>query len=218
MSSITTPASIEHALAWRYATKHFDSTRTIPADTWHALEESLRLAPSSFGMQPWHFVVVSNPALRKELQACSWNQPQIVEASHLVVITSLKAVGDHDIDLLINEIAATRGQTAADLAGYRGMIAGFAKHLNEQNAVEAWTTRQSYIALGFLLSSAAMLGIDACPLEGIDPAQYNKLLGLEASPYAARVACALGYRAASDGYAAAKKVRFDRKRVLSYRE
>jgi nitroreductase len=217
MNTTATPASVEQALSWRYATKRFDATKTIPADTWHALEEALRLAPSSFGLQPWHFVVVSNPNLRKELQAHSWNQPQIVEASHLVVITSLKTVTDETIDGFINAAAATRNQTPADLASYRGMIAGFVKHLTETNAIEAWTSRQAYLALGFLLSSAAMLGIDTCPLEGIDPAQYNKLLGLEASPYSTRVACALGYRAAGDGYANAKKVRFAREHVLSYR-
>jgi len=218
MNTITNPTKIEQALSWRYATKHFDATKKIPADILNTLQEALRLAPSSFGLQPWHFVVVSNPDLRQELKAHSWNQPQIVEASHLVVITSLKAVTDHDIDRLINEIAETRNQSPGDLAGYRSMIAAHAKQLSEHNAVEAWTSRQAYIALGFLLSSAAMLGIDTCPLEGINPAEYNKLLGLQDSPYSTRVVCALGYRAASDSYASAKKVRFDRQHVFSYRE
>jgi len=212
-----TPTSIEQALTWRYATKRFDPTKTIPAETWHALEQSLRLAPSSFGLQPWHFVVVTNPALRQELQAHSWNQPQLVEASHIVVITSLKTVDEKDIDTFINLVATTRNQTAADLASYRGMIAGFVKHLNETKTVESWTARQAYLALGFLLSSAAMLGIDTCPLEGIDPNQYNKLLNLDITPYSTRVACALGYRAANDGYANAKKVRFAHEQVISYR-
>lgn len=209
--------TLENALNWRYATKRFDPTKTIPAETWHALEESLRLAPSSFGLQPWHFIVITNPELRKELQAHSWNQPQIVEASHLVVIASLKTVEEETIDAFINAIATTRNQTPADLAGYRQMIAGFVAHLKETNAVEAWTSRQAYLPLGFLLSSAAVLGIDACPLEGIDPAQYNKLLGLENTPYATRVACALGYRASTDGYASAPKVRLSRDTVISYR-
>lgn len=217
MKTTATPASIEESLAWRYATKRFDATKTIPADAWHALEEALRLAPSSLGLQPWHFVVVSNPTLRKELQAHSWNQPQIVDASHLVVIASLKTITDETIDGLISAIAATRNQAPTELASYRGMIAGFVKHLTETNSVEAWTSRQAYLALGFLLSSAATLGIDTCPLEGIDPAQYNKLLGLEASPYSTRVVCALGYRAADDAYANAKKVRFAKEQVISYR-
>jgi nitroreductase len=217
MNQPVTPADIAQALAWRYATKRFDSTKTIPAETMRALEEALRLAPSSFGLQPWHFVVVANPTLRKELQAHSWNQPQIVEASHLVVITSLKTVTAESIDGFMNALASTRNQTLEELASYRGMIAGFVKHLTETNSIEAWTSRQAYLALGFLLSSAALLGIDACPLEGIDPVQYNKLLGLETSAYSTRVACALGYRAADDGYANAKKVRFAREQVISYR-
>jgi len=217
MNPATTAPALTNALNWRYATKRFDPTKTIPADTWHALEESLRLAPSSFGLQPWHFVVVTNPGLRKELQAHSWNQPQIVEASHLIVIASLQSVEDQTIDTFLNATAQTRNQNPADLAGYRQMIAGFVAHLREAKGIEAWTARHAYLPLGFLLASAAVLGIDACPLEGIDPAQYNKLLGLEGTPYSTRVACALGYRASTDAYANAPKVRFSRDTVISYR-
>lgn len=217
MTPATTPTALTHALNWRYATKRFDPAKTIPTEIWHALEESLRLAPSSFGLQPWHFVVITNPNLRKELQAHSWNQPQIVEASHLVVIASLQAVEEETIDTFMNAIAQTRNQKPSDLASYRQMIAGFVAHLRETKGIEAWTARQAYLPLGFLLASAAVLGIDACPLEGIDPAQYNKLLGLEGTPYSTRVACALGYRASADAYANAPKVRFARDTVISHR-
>ncbi|MFN4894218.1 MAG: nitroreductase family protein [Pseudomonadota bacterium] len=214
----TSSSAVENAFNWRYATKRFDPTRTIPADAWRTLEESLRLAPSSFGLQPWHFIVITNPDLRKELQTHSWNQPQITEASHLVVIASRRTLDEQTIDTFINSLAQARNQAAADLASYRQMISGFVGHLKETNAIEAWTTKQSYLALGFLLSSSAMLGIDACPLEGIIPAQYNKLLDLENSEYSTRVACALGYRASDDTYAQAAKFRFPRETVLSCRD
>lgn len=217
MTPSITPSTVENALKWRYATKQFDPSRTIPHEAFHTLEESLRLAPSSFGLQPWHFIVVTNPELRKQLRVHSWNQPQVTEASHLVVITSRTTVDDETIDTFIHSTAEARGQKPADLAGYRQMISGFVGHLREHNAIEAWTTRQSYLALGVLLSSAAMLGIDACPLEGIDPTEYNKLLGLQDTPFSTRVACALGYRTSTDTYAEAPKVRYSYETVLSHR-
>jgi nitroreductase len=214
MNSKITPENIEAALKWRYATKRFDPTRQIPDAEWKILEESLRFAPSSFGLQPWQFIVVSNPEIRAKLRPHSWDQPQIVEASKLLVITSAKVVEDTTIDTFIESIASARGVTAGDLAGYRQMIAQFVKHTRDSNAIEAWTTKQSYIALGFLLSSAAMLGIDACPIEGISSTNYDEVLGLKSTQYSTRVACALGYRAATDGYASAAKVRYPLNQVL----
>jgi nitroreductase len=213
----TTNSKIINALKWRYATKRFDPTKKISANDLNTLQDALRLAPSSFGLQPWHFMLVTNPELRKELQAHSWNQPQLVEASHIVVITSLKTIDQGIIDRFIKTTAETRGITPSDLASYQQMIEGFVARLNQTGGLEAWTARQAYIALGFLLSSAALLSIDSCPIEGIDPAQYNRILGLENTPYATRVVCALGYRAENDAYAQAKKVRFGQEDVFSFR-
>jgi nitroreductase len=210
------PTSLEAALRWRYATKSFDATRKIPSAQWNALQESLRLAPSSFGLQPWRFIVVENPRVRAELRAKSWDQSQVVTASHLVVIASRDVVDHAIIDSYIQSLADSRGIAAADLAAYRGMIVGFVDHLNASNTLEAWTAKQSYIALGFLLSSSAVLGIDACPLEGISPADYDSVLGLAGSGFKTRVACALGYRADDDKYASAPKSRFAAEDVFSY--
>lgn len=210
-------SDMNEALAWRYATKRFDPTRTIPGDLWHTLENTLRLSPSSFGLQPWHFVVVKNPSLRKELQTHSWNQPQIVEASHLAVLTSARSVDESYIDSFLSLTAESRGISVESLATYRNMIVPFVTALHKADAIEAWTTRQTYLALGMLLNSAAMLGIDACPLEGIDPQQYDRVLGLSESNYSTRVACALGYRSSEDKAAQQPKVRFSSEKVFSYR-
>lgn len=214
-SSLSTEAN--EALLWRYATKRFDPTRTIPSDLWHTLENTLRFSPSSFGLQPWHFVVVHNSSLRKELQTHSWNQPQIVEASHLIVLTSARTVDESYIDSFLHLTAESRSISVESLATYRNMIVSFVAALHEADAIEAWTTRQTYIALGMLLNCAAMLGIDACPLEGIDPQQYDRVLGLSESNYSARVACALGYRSSEDKTAQQPKVRFPTEKVFSYR-
>lgn len=210
------PTALEAALRWRYATKSFDPARKIPSAQWHALQESLRLAPSSFGLQPWRFIVVENPQVRADLRAKSWDQSQVVTASHLVVIASRDVVNNEIIDSYIEALANSRGVAVADLAPYRGMIVGFVDYLNANNSIEAWTTRQAYIALGFLLSSSAVLGIDACPLEGISPADYDSVLGLTGSGFKTRVACALGYRASDDKYASVPKARFSAQDVFSY--
>lgn len=208
---------IQESLAWRYATKRFDPTQKIPAALWSTLEEALRMAPSSFGLQPWNFVVVTDPVIREKLLPHSWNQPQIVEASHLVVLASAKDIPKDSVDTFIRFAADTRSIPVARLENYRAMIVQFIQGLRQSDSLEAWTARQTYIALGMLLSCAALLQIDACPLEGIDAPQYDTILGLDAGMFSTRVACALGYRSQSDDAAKLSKVRFPREQVFSYR-
>lgn len=205
---------IEQQLSWRYATKRFDPTKKISEKDWHTLEESLRLAPSSFGLQPWKFIVVKNPEVRKQLQPLSWNQPQLVEASHLVVIAAKKEVTHTDVDGFLSSISETRGVPVAALQEYGGMMKGFLDALAQQGTCEHWSTRQAYLALGMLLSTAAVLKIDACPLEGINPVAYDEVLNLNQSGYSTKVACALGYRSAEDASASYTKVRYDRAKVM----
>jgi nitroreductase len=200
-------------LHWRYATKQFDPMRKISADNWSALEAALVLSPSSCGLQPWNFVVVNDPAVRAKLLPVSWGQRQIVDASHLVVFAIKTNMGDKEINELIACITEIRKVTAESLAGFRGMVEGVVKGVDEP-ARRSWATHQVYIALGNLLTSAAVLGIDACPMEGIQPPEYDKILGLTEKNLAAVVACTLGYRAADDKYAALPKVRFPHQKVI----
>lgn len=211
----TSTTSVLNALQWRYATKQFDSARKIDAETWNAIEESLILTPSSFGLQPWKFIVVADPAIRSELRAASWNQPQVTDASHLVVLTTRTDLTQNDIDAWINRMAEVQGCPAENFAPLAGMISGFSSSMSS-DARRAWNSRQVYIALGQLMTTAAMLNIDTCPLEGIDPAAYDRALGLENSGYATVVACALGYRDTTDKYASTLKARFDRSRVIEH--
>lgn len=210
-------ATIETALSWRYATKRFDPTRKISAADWNTLERSLLLAPSSFGLQPWHFVVITNPELRKNLQPHSWNQPQIVEASHLVVLAAKRSMDVSFVDAFIEQTATTRAIPVAELSGYRQMIVAFIEELAKRGELESWATRQAYLALGMLLSSAALLGIDACPLEGIDSSKYDEILELPSRGFSTQVACALGYRSASDSFARLEKIRYPKEQVFSFR-
>lgn len=203
-----TPDALLRALTWRYAVKKFDATRRIPADTWAALEQSLVLTPSSFGLQPWAFFLVRDPARREALVGASWGQRQVADASHLVVFAIRQGLAAADVDRYVARIAEVRGVAADTLAGYRKVMLGFLGRPAEQFDVDEWAARQVYIALGQFMAAAAVLGIDTCPMEGLDPRAYDRILGLEGTGYATVVACPAGYRAPDDRYAAQTKVRY----------
>jgi nitroreductase len=202
------------ALRWRYATKKFDPAKKIPAATWAALEQALVLAPSSFGLEPWKFVVVTDPAVKQKLSAASWNQTQPADCSHLVAFAFKKDLGPADVDKLVARTVATRGGPASALDGYKGMMLQSLAGAKAAGTLDAWQSRQVYIALGQFMAAAALLGVDTCPMEGIEPAKYDEILGLAGTPYTTLCACAAGHRAAADKYATAAKVRFPANEVI----
>ncbi len=204
------------AFEWRYATKTFDPTKTISAADFQELLQALRLAPSSFGLQPWHFVVVTDPELRRKLQGHSWHQPQVVDASHLVVLCALKNVDQEYIERYIAHMAEVRAVPMEALAGFRDMLLNAVAGKGPQAAAE-WAARQVYIALGFLLAAAAEKGIDSTPMEGFDSKAYEQELGLKDSPWMPVLVCPLGYRSADDKHAAYKKVRFPLETLVEQR-
>jgi nitroreductase len=203
-----TPIPPEHALArlrWRYATKKFDPARKVPADVWAALEQALVLAPSSTGLQPWKFVVVTDPEVRKRLHPAAYNQAQILDASHLVVFCGKNPPTIADADRHVARTAEVRGVPLESLAAFRKMVVGVADKPAADAA--AWAARQAYIALGVFLTTAAMIGVDACPMEGFDPPRFDEILGLKAHGVQSLALAAAGYRSPDDKYAAAAKVR-----------
>ena len=214
MNAALTPAQLLASLEWRYATKAFD-TRKLPDATWAALEESLRLAPSSYGLQPWKFIVVNDPALRAKLRPVSWNQSQVTDASHLVVFARRTEVTETDVNEFFNQMVSERGADATKLEPYRQMMLGGVVKGKDAAAQKDWAARQVYIALGQLMGAAAAMAIDTCPLEGIDPDAYTEILGLKGTGYEVVVACAVGYRSSDDKYAGMKKIRFPAARVIS---
>lgn len=206
------PATLLQQLHGRYATKKFDPSQKISPQDWSALEQALVLSPSSFGLQPWKFIVINTPAIREKLMAASWGQRQVVDASHLVIFALKKNMGEADVKKLIARTAEAHGVSVESLEQYRQMMVG--SLAGKKAGIDEWSARQVYIALGNLLTSAAMLGIDACPMEGFDPAQHDQILGLGAKGYSAVVMAAIGYRAADDKYAVAPKVRYQAEEVI----
>jgi len=216
MSTISGESLLQQ-LHWRYATKKFDPTKKISASDWAVIEQALVLTPSSYGLQPWKFIVVTDPALKAKLRPASWNQSQVEECSHLVVLTASQDITEADVDRFIARIAEVRGVTTESLAGYKSYMVGDLVKGPRHAIIHEWAARQTYIALGNLMTSAALLGVDACPFEGIEPAKYDEILGLKGTGYATISACPLGYRATDDKYASAPKVRFEAKDVVDHR-
>lgn len=210
------PSQLIENLNWRYATKAFDPTRKIASGLWSALEHAAVLSPSSYGLQPWRFVVVNNPEIRAKLRVVSWNQSQITDASHLIVFCHKLEVTPADVDAYLEEASRIRNMPVSTMAGYRGMMVGAIKSPGTLGggSMEAWTARQIYIALGFFLSACANLGVDACPMEGIEAPKYDEILGLGAEGYGTTVVATAGYRSETDPTAALKKVRFPVERVV----
>jgi nitroreductase len=200
-------------LNWRYAVKGFDATKKIPADQLENLLEALRLAPSSYGLQPWKFVVVENVELREKLKAASWGQGQTTDASHLLVLCRKESVDQAEIDRFIQTTASERGQELTELDAYKKMMEGGILSMDAARQ-EVWASKQVYLALGVLLSACASADIDACPMEGFDSAQYDQILDLPGKGLRSVVVCAVGYRSADDKYAMAKKVRYPKDEVI----
>ncbi len=207
------PAHALERLHWRYAVKQFDAARKIDPALWEQLEESLVLSPSSYGLQPWKFFVVENPATREELLPASWNQKQIVEASHLVVFAVKADVGPADANRLVQRSSDVRGIPLAALDGYKKMMSGSLTRATPEH-VREWMTRQVFIALGVFLTTAAMIGVDACPMEGFEHEAYDRILGLPAKGYHSVVVAAVGYRAETDAYAKLPKVRYEKSELI----
>jgi nitroreductase len=207
------PDSVLAQLRWRYATKKFDAAKKIPTDVWSKLEQAVVLAPSSFGLQPWKFIVVTHPEVRKQLHPVSYGQAQILDASQLVVFAAKNPPTPADVELHIARTAQVRGLKPDALDAIKTRMLGFLSHMTEADAF-AWATRQCFIALGVFLSSAALFGVDACPMEGFQKDKYDEILGLKAKGLSAVVIATAGYRAVDDPAAALAKSRFDVNHVV----
>lgn len=215
MSTVSTDTIVSQ-LQWRYATKTFDSSKKIPADAWSALEDALVLTPSSFGLQPWKFLVLTDAALRESLVPHAWGQRQVAEASHLVVFCARTSVDESYVDAYLKDLATKRSIPVASLDGLRGMMLGSLGQLDAA-AIQTWAAKQCYIALGNFMTAAALAGIDTCPMEGFVPAKFDEVLGLSAQGFASVVCCPAGYRSAEDKYSAYPKIRWEKSAVIEHR-
>jgi nitroreductase len=203
------------SLKWRYATKKFDSNQTIPEKDLELLLEATRLSASSFGLQPYHVLVVRDHEVRSQLKSVSWGQSQITDASHLLVFANKKSFGAELIDNYLKDVSETREIPMEGLKGYGDFMKSKLVPLPDAQK-ESWTAKQTYLAVGNLLSAAGALEIDTCPIEGFEPERYDALLGLSEKGLTAAVVVALGYRSEEDETQHFKKVRQSKEALFTH--
>jgi nitroreductase len=201
-------------LRWRYAVKRFDRSKKIAPADWATLEEALVLSPSSYGVQPWKFIVITDQATKEKLVPLSYHQSQVADCSHVVVFCIKKPLKSADIDAHIARCVEVRGVAPESLAKYRDVMVRDLIEGARSWKINEWAANQTFIALGNFMTSAALLAIDTCPMEGFEPAKYDQELGLAKRGLAASIVCVAGYRAADDKYATTKKVRFEIEKVV----
>ncbi len=184
-------------LQWRYATKKFDASKKISEEQLNILLEAARLSPTSYGLQPFHVFVVEDVDIREKLKPVSWNQSQIVDASHLLVFANHNEFDASLVDNYLNNVSETRGVALEQLKGYGDFMKS--KLLDLPGALkDSWTARQVYIALGNVMTAAANLKIDTCPMEGFERKAYDDILGLTEKSLTTTVVLPVGYRSEED--------------------
>lgn len=203
-------------LAWRASVKMFDVDQKISQEEINDLLDATVLSPSSFGLEPWKFVVVSDDDLKVQLAKAGYDQKQFTTASHIVVMCVRTTIEEDYVDQMIARTSEIRDVAQDSLEDYATMIKGV---IGKKNTTEllAWSSLQVYLATGVLLSASAHKGIDASPMEGFDARVFDQILGLEGTEYQSLVVVALGYRSDQDESATWKKVRRDRAVVVEER-
>ena|ERR1035437_3260990 len=192
------------ALQKRYAVRTFDGSKKVSNEDLNTILESGRLSPSSFGFEPWKFIVVTNPEIREKMSVAGYGQTKITDASHLIVI-AYRTDADKLASELVERTAITRDKTKEELSAFQKMAEG-AINNRQGDAKEAWLKAQTYIPLGIMIETASILGIDNCPMEGFDSEQINTILGLKEKNLSVTTILAIGYRG-DDAYVNMPKVR-----------
>ncbi len=193
-------------LNWRYATKRFDSTQKISKKDLETIKESLRLVPSSYGLQPLKYIFVESKNIREQLVPASYGQRQVQDASHLILICSHQKMEEKQIDAYLENVAKTRDVELSTTKGYGDFMKQTISRMSE-NEIKSWNDKQAYIALGQLLQTCSTLRIDATPMEGFDSNQYAEILGMNNEEYKINLVCPIGYRHEEDSSKDLKKVR-----------
>lgn len=207
------PSQILEALNWRYAVKTFDTTKKLTQDQVNFVKESMRLAPSSYGIQAWKFVEIKTPEIREAIKEAGWGQGQFTEASNLFAFcTYIDPVGKAGelVNQYIDQIIIQRGVTKESLEEYQGMMTNAMKNGNtsgDPQYSQYWLDNQLYLALGQTMTACAVAGIDTCAMEGFDIVKANTILDLEKEGLRVKCFLAIGFRSADDKYSTIKKVR-----------
>jgi nitroreductase/dihydropteridine reductase len=198
--------SLIEKLQKRSAIKSFDATKKLTKAQLDQLLDSVQLSPSSMGLQAYRILVVEDPEIREKLREASHGQAQLTQSSQVIVFAIEKEIDKDYGNYYLDLIAKTRGIGREHLAGFEQMVQGTIASMTEEQKI-SWSTKQAYIALGVLLTAAAEMDIDACPMEGFDAGKFDEILGLKALGLSAVVIAPVGYRSDEDVYSKMEKVR-----------
>jgi nitroreductase len=201
------------SLQWRYATKKMNGEK-IPQDKLERILEATRLAPSSYGLTPYHVIVIEDQKLKEELQGACYGQTQLSESSAVLVFATWDEVTEDSVGNYINEIAKQREIPVESLQGLQEMMNGSLSNMTQEQKI-SWAQRQAYIGLGFALTAAAVEQVDSTPMEGFVPTTVDSILGLKELGLMSVVVLPLGYRdTENDPMSSMKKVRWDNDRFF----
>ncbi len=195
-------------LEWRYAVKKFDEKMFLSKSKINTLKKAFNLTASSYGLQPIKLVIIKNKEIQRQLLKHSWNQQQIVQASHLLVICTDTNINKSDVEEYFNNVQKTRNTPDK-------IINPFKEHVKEtivnktKEELYSWSKNQAYLALGNLLTVCANEKIDSCPMEGFIPEKYDEILALKEKKLTAVLVLPVGYRSNDDLMKDQKKVRKD---------
>lgn len=193
-------------LKWRYATKKFDATKKISEKDIALLKEAIQLSASSYGLQPYKVLIISDPEIKAQLKVAANGQTQLEDASHVVVFANLSDLSEKHVASYIENISKTRAIDTQQLEGFSSLMNSVVGNLSKDGR-EVWAAKQTYIALGNLLSAAADLKIDSCPMEGFDPDKVAEVLNLEQYNLTPSLIAPIGYRSTEDSTQHYHKVR-----------
>ncbi|MEY4991176.1 MAG: hypothetical protein RI948_42 [Bacteroidota bacterium] len=204
------------ALEWRYATKKYDSSFRLAPNVKETIEQVLQLTPSSYGLQPLHYIWIEDKTLREKTKTLAWNQSQIVDAGAVLVLCAQNDLTPSFLDQHADNMRDTRSMQEEQIKGFRSHLHSA---IGQKSAadIKSWNGKQAYIALGQLLTACALLQLDATPMEGFDPAALDDLLELKEKGLHSVLICTIGKRAADDHYQQLKKVRRPKNSLFSTR-
>jgi len=205
--------SVVEALKFRHACKKFDPKRKIPSPDLDTILEAAWLSPSSFGMEPWKFLVLESPDIREALRPACWDQAQVTDASHLLVILARPSLIVPDSEYVKQGFFRRNLPEEATLAYIDRYKWFFDTEVHPRMSLYAWCAKQCYIALANIMTAAAAMGIDSCPMEGFEKKKVEKILEVDSQESQVAVMVALGYRAGDQG----PRLRHNREAVVEFR-
>ncbi len=198
--------SLLESLKWRSAIKKFDTSKKVSKEDIEVLLTAGNLAPTSGGLQPFKIIIVSNDDLKKKLVAASYEQPQVADASHLLVFAIEQEIDEEIVNRYIKRAEEVRGKGKESLIAYSESMKYFISTMDEATKY-TWAKSQAYIALGMVMAAAAEMRIDSCPMEGLVPDKYQEMLDLKSKKLMPVVILPIGYRSENDVHSKEEKIR-----------